>query len=702
MKMKSQSKKGSILVVALLLVALMFGFVPAAQPVGVAAAGCDYALFVADVTVPDGTNFTAGSSFNKTWRLKNIGSCTWTTSYSLVFVDGIQMGSTTSVNLPTSVAPGATVDLTVPMVAPSTIGLLRGNWQLKNASGTRFGIGYYGNMSFWVEIRVTGGTGGGGTNTPTPYNAVTNTPPPASGCDRATFIDDVNVPDGTIFPPNTPFTKTWRIKNTGSCTWTSNYTLIYVIGDKMGGPDSIQLSSTVGPNTSIDISFDLVSPATPGSYRGYWQLKNAAGQVLGIGATGTKPWWVDIVVSGSATIPTNTPVGGATATKTPTGTQPTPTKTLVATSTPTATPGIVYNFDFDSNLNMSTWYNSAYDPIYSRQPGDDTWTDKGFVVQMTGTSYFPDGFTITAPLMTVPQSYGTITGVYSPIRMQTKQYFWSTIGCDPNAPSCDAYWEVSYQYYNSSGVLQGPTLMRSGYISTASNPHAEISNVDLSALAGKDVQFIFRVASNGSSAGDRVLWGNPRLVQAPIVSTAIPVYTSTPVSTPDTRTVRYDFYDQAASATWSNDGVTAIDFGGSDGDVRGFARGLPTVQMENGSTYSSGLLIVPQSITNGYFQGKFPAYAVVAGDHFLAKVGCMYTHNACNVIFRMYYQIGAADPVFMRYYAEAAEGLLKTVDISLDDFSALAGNNVKFILKVESYGSPLDDYGVWVDPRIVR
>jgi hypothetical protein len=60
--------------------------------------------------------------------------------------------------------------------------------------------------------------------TPAPPT-ITNTPPstasPTPLCDLAQFIADVNVPDGTVFQPGETFTKTWRLKNNGVCTWTS-------------------------------------------------------------------------------------------------------------------------------------------------------------------------------------------------------------------------------------------------------------------------------------------------------------------------------------------------------------------------------------------------------------------------------------------------------------------------------------------------
>jgi hypothetical protein len=152
--MKSRIKVASLM----LLCAMLLSFVPAAvtHSEASARATCDWVQFVSDVTVPDGTIFQPGAAFTKTWRLKNIGTCTWTTAYTMVYVSGTQMGSTTSVNLPGSVAPGQTVDVSVPMTAPNTAGSYTGYWKFKNPSGVLFGIGYNASSPWWVQIRVQG------------------------------------------------------------------------------------------------------------------------------------------------------------------------------------------------------------------------------------------------------------------------------------------------------------------------------------------------------------------------------------------------------------------------------------------------------------------------------------------------------------------------------------------------------------------
>ena len=123
-------------------------------PTATIASYCDWATFVKDVTVPDGTWFAAGENFTKTWRLKNRGTCTWTADYMLVFVNGDQMGGTTAVRLPGNVSPGQTVDVSVTLTVPAKRGHYVGYWMLRNPSGVLFGYGDSANRSFYVDINA--------------------------------------------------------------------------------------------------------------------------------------------------------------------------------------------------------------------------------------------------------------------------------------------------------------------------------------------------------------------------------------------------------------------------------------------------------------------------------------------------------------------------------------------------------------------
>jgi len=90
----------------------------------------------------------------------------------------------------------------------------------------------------------------------------------------------VTIPDGTAFKPGDVFTKTWRLRNAGTSTWTPGYALVFISGDKLGGPDRVGLMADVPPGSNVDISVNLAAPANAGKYRGYWKLINTAGKFI--------------------------------------------------------------------------------------------------------------------------------------------------------------------------------------------------------------------------------------------------------------------------------------------------------------------------------------------------------------------------------------------------------------------------------------
>jgi peptidoglycan hydrolase-like protein with peptidoglycan-binding domain len=111
-------------------------------------------------------------------------------------------------------------------------------------------------------------------------------------CNRASFVTDVTIPDNTGIAFDQPFTKTWRLKNVGSCTWDSGYQVVFDSGEQMGGPASQQLTDgTVAPEETIDVSLDLRAPSIPGTYKGYWKLREPGGDFF---ALSTGPFWVQI------------------------------------------------------------------------------------------------------------------------------------------------------------------------------------------------------------------------------------------------------------------------------------------------------------------------------------------------------------------------------------------------------------------------
>lgn len=138
------------------------------------------------------------------------------------------------------------------------------------------------------------------TSTPIP---ATNTPLPTATavtyCDWVSFVKDVTVPDGTAFEPGDIFTKTWRLKNRGTCTWTPDYMLVYTSGSQMGGTTAVRLPGYVAPGQTVDVSVTLTAPNTAGKFVGYWMLRNPSGTLFGYGDKANQAFYVEIKVKAS-------------------------------------------------------------------------------------------------------------------------------------------------------------------------------------------------------------------------------------------------------------------------------------------------------------------------------------------------------------------------------------------------------------------
>lgn len=123
----------------------------------------------------------------------------------------------------------------------------------------------------------------------TPYPTATKVP-----CNQAAWISET-VPDDTHLLAGTAFTKTWTVTNSGSCTWTTSYKVIFDHGDAMGGPASFALPSAIAPGQTLVISVNLKTPATAGTYQGYWKLQDNNGNPFGLGPL-NKTFWVRVIV----------------------------------------------------------------------------------------------------------------------------------------------------------------------------------------------------------------------------------------------------------------------------------------------------------------------------------------------------------------------------------------------------------------------
>ncbi len=163
----------------------------------------------------------------------------------------------------------------------------------------------------------------------TATTVVNNTTPVSSNPNKMLFIADVTIPDNTVIAAGSKFVKTWKIKNTGTTTWTETYKIRNWAGGSMGAPSTILLGKSVAPNQETEISIEFTAPLKAGEYVSTWILSDKDEANFG------ETFYVKFVVGDPATAtPTTAPATAVPTTAVPTtaATEPPPTATPEGTS----------------------------------------------------------------------------------------------------------------------------------------------------------------------------------------------------------------------------------------------------------------------------------------------------------------------------------------------------------------------------------
>ena len=300
-------------------------------------------------------------------------------------------------------------------------------------------------------------------STPT---VLANTAIPFTYCNWAAYVKDITIPDGTVFSPGADFTKTWRLQNIGTCTWSTSYDLVFLNGDRMGGDSATSLPQTVYPGQTVDVSVDLSAPSDEGHHRGYWVLRNASGVIFGLGDSGRDPFFVDIKVRG----------------------------------------GMTTVFDFVAQCSNADWLSGAGDLNCPGRTGGK----HGYVLPMDDPQLEDGSIYNGSGLLTVPEQVtnGFLEGDYQPsqtFKVKQGDRFRSIINCQYQAYGCDVYFELLYRVDDNSSVQ---SFWR--YREVYEGDYYTV-DIDLSPLAGKNIRFILRVDANGSAVADKPLWVAPRI-----------------------------------------------------------------------------------------------------------------------------------------------------------------------------------------------
>jgi hypothetical protein len=133
---------------------------------------------------------------------------------------------------------------------------------------------------------------------------------PATCSNSFELLEDLNIPDDTIFSPAEEFTKKWRLRNNGTCPWSTDYTILFVGGDQMAAEQTVPLTQSTAVSQTLDIAVDMIAPDEPGTYRGNWQVAGPDGEPFGIDGNIEDAFWLRIIVE-EETTPGATPAPGS-------------------------------------------------------------------------------------------------------------------------------------------------------------------------------------------------------------------------------------------------------------------------------------------------------------------------------------------------------------------------------------------------------
>lgn len=301
------------------------------------------------------------------------------------------------------------------------------------------------------------------TNAPLPATSV-----PATGCYQAYFVADITVPDNTQMTKGQTFTKTWRVRNNGTCTWTGDFDIVYTSGTNLASVSSVDIPKEVKPGETVDISIPMTAPSSDGSYRSSWVIKASNGYSFGVNGN-----------ANSAGVPIFALI-----------------RVGVTSS------GIRY--DFASNYCSASWSSNEAGSLPC--PGANSGS-QGFVLVLQNPQLETRDEDEPA-IWPRPNhaSNGYIRGVYPEFAVQAGDRFISQVGCLKNNPNCHLQFTFSYIRNGSETVL--------GTWNEKSEGLAKDVNIDLSSLAGQTVRFVLTVKPNNSDyAQANGFWFVPRIIK---------------------------------------------------------------------------------------------------------------------------------------------------------------------------------------------
>ena len=301
-------------------------------------------------------------------------------------------------------------------------------------------------------------------NTPVPP---TNTP--VAVCNQAAFISDVTIPDNTRMAKGHDFTKTWRIRNTGTCTWDEDYSVVFSSGTNLAAKSSYELPEDVSPGENVDISIPMEAPDANGTYKSNWEISSDKGVEFGVGGSG-----------GSAGVPF-----------------------FVLIKVGADTSGGDVKYDFADNACDADWSSDTKNNLPC--PGTNTGSD-GFMMVLEDPDL--ENRQEDEPAIWMHPNHagdGYIRGEFPKYAVKDDDHFVASVGCLDGNPNCRVTLTLSYIRSNGTEHVLGTWDEKTDGLIRA-------VDVDLSSLAGETVRFVLTVDTGNNSFNQaNAFWFVPRI-----------------------------------------------------------------------------------------------------------------------------------------------------------------------------------------------
>ncbi|MEX2143709.1 MAG: NBR1-Ig-like domain-containing protein [Anaerolineales bacterium] len=304
------------------------------------------------------------------------------------------------------------------------------------------------------------------THTPAPP---TNTAVPVAVCNQAAFISDVTIPDNTKMAKGHDFTKTWRIRNTGTCTWNDDYEVVFSSGTNLAAKATYALPKVVKPGENVDISIAMEAPDKNGTFKSSWEIRSDKDVEFGVGGSG-----------GSAGVPIFV---------------------LIQVGSGTASGTVKY--DFAEDACDADWSSDTKNNLPC--PGTNSGSD-GFMMVLQD----PDLETRQEdePAIWMHPNHdgdGYIRGEYPKYAVKDGDHFLAAVGCLNGNPNCRVTLTLSYIRNNGSEHVLGTWDEKTDNLIRS-------VDVNLSSLAGQTVRFVLIVEPGNNSFNQaNAFWFVPRI-----------------------------------------------------------------------------------------------------------------------------------------------------------------------------------------------